>query len=431
MKKKLLILLALVAALALVFVACDTDTQEPEETTTASEETTVPEETEPATEEETTEEEVTAEETTEEVTTEEVTTEEVTTEEATTEEATTEEVTTEEPETEPAVPHYDNYSVPQEQWVVSGHCPQIVGSDGHANSPMVAAGGVSSGALLHQGSIALGEIDLSIYEKVVLYYGVDNSDTTWGLYNESTNNRIMLVTGDTNMTNSPADDAVIAGVTYEPCGWSVIAIEIDLTGIDYNGPVFVTYDTLPGTFMLFSSVEFIGAEIPAEEVVEPVDIDLNSVGISGSWVAPMDGAGLGLEAGTPVVALHYGSINLGEMDLSKYSKVTVTYVTPCGVLNNSDFNAEYEATGKRVLLLNTASAVQENTAFEYLPADDAIVTTEHYEMSSVTNEVKTVEIDLTEIDYNGQLYLTFDARNAENAFGAIGYLVYVVGITFA
>lgn len=37
----------------------------------------------------------------------------------------------------------------------------------------------------------------------------------------------------------------------------VTAIEIDLTGVDYEGPVFVTYDTLPGTFMLFSSIEFI------------------------------------------------------------------------------------------------------------------------------------------------------------------------------
>ena len=34
-------------------------------------------------------------------------------------------------------------------------------------------------------------------------------------------------------------------------------IEIDLTGVDYSGPVFVAYDTLPGTFMLIGSIEFI------------------------------------------------------------------------------------------------------------------------------------------------------------------------------
>ena len=167
----------------------------------------------------------------------------------------------EEPE-EPEVPEVpeepvENYNVPQDQWTVSGHCPQIVGKEGHGNSPMVAAGGVESGALLHQGAIALGEIDLSKYSKVVIHYGVDNSDVTWNHYNASANNRIMLVSADTNMTNSPADGTVIAGATYEPCGWAVQAFEIDLTGVDYNGPVFVTYDTLPGTFMLFSSVEFI------------------------------------------------------------------------------------------------------------------------------------------------------------------------------
>jgi hypothetical protein len=43
----------------------------------------------------------------------------------------------------------------------------------------------------------------------------------------------------------------------------------------------------------------------------------------------------------------------------------------------------------------------------------------------------TVEIDLTNVDYNGQLYLSFDFRNAENAFGALGYLVFVTDITFA
>ena len=250
MRKHLLILLALVAALSLVFVACDKTPEQPADTTVATDAPTEPESenvTEPA----------------------------------------TEESTTDAPETEPQAPHYDNYNVPQDQWTVSGHCPQIVGSEGHANSPMVAAGGVASGALLHQGSISLGEIDLSKYEKVVIYYGVDNSDVTWGHYNNSANNRIMLVSADTHLPNSPAEETVIAGATYEPCGWAVVAIEIDLTNVDYNGPVFVTYDTLPGTFMLFSEIEFIGAEMPAP--AEPTIVDLTTVGITGSYPT-VDGA---------------------------------------------------------------------------------------------------------------------------------------------
>ena len=175
-------------------------------------------------------------------------------------------------------------------------------------------------------------------------------------------------------------------------------------------------------------------EVTTEEAAKSVEIDLTTVTVTGSWPTvdvPVNAPALGLGADQHVIALHYGSIDLGEMDLSQFSKVTVTYVTPTGELNGSNFNAEYEATGKRVLLLNTLSAVQEGTAFELLPAEDAIITTNHYEMSSVPNEVKTVEIDLTEIDYNGRVILSFDARNASNEFGAIGYLVYVTGITFA
>ena len=415
--KKLLLIAILMLALVLTAVACDK--------TPAGEDTTVQDTTA-----ETPTEAPTEEPTTEEVTTEEPT-EEPTTEEVTTEEPTTEEVTTEEPETEPQVPHYDNYNVPQDQWTVSGHCPQIVGSEGHANSPMVAAGGVASGALLHQGSISLGEIDLSKYEKVVIYFGIDNSDITWGRYNESANNRIMLVSADTHLTMSPAEETVIAGATYEPCGWAVVAFEIDLTDVDYNGPVFVTYDTLPGTFMLFSEIEFIGAEMPAP--AEPTIVDLTTVGITGSYPTvdvPINAGSLGLTEGH-VITLHYGSINLGEMDLSQYSKVTVTYATPCGVANGQDMNAEYEATGKRVLLLNAPSEIQEGSAFELLPAEDAIVTTAPYEISPTYSQIMTVEIDLTNVDYNGQLYLSFDFRNANNEFGALGYLVFVTDITFA
>ena len=60
---------------------------------------------------------------------------------------------------------------------------------------------------------------------------------------------------------SPAAETIIAGGTYELKGWAVTAFEIDLTGIDYNGPVWLAIDALPGTFALFASVEFIGAEI--------------------------------------------------------------------------------------------------------------------------------------------------------------------------
>ena len=150
-------------------------------------------------------------------------------------------------------PAVENYLVPQSQWVITGHNTQLNDS----TNPMVAAGGIESAALLHQGSIALGEIDLSKYSKVVVMWGCDNSDVTINHYNANANNRIMLLNAEMAMVMSPAEGTVIAGGTYELKGWKVTAFEIDLTGIDYNGPVWLAIDALPGTFALVASVEFI------------------------------------------------------------------------------------------------------------------------------------------------------------------------------
>ena len=417
--KKLVLLAVLLLALVFTVVAC-TEAPTVDDTTVAD--TTVEAPTEESTTEAPTEESTTEEATTEEATTEEATTEEATTEEATTEEPTTEEVTTEEPETEPEAPHYDNYNVPQDQWVITGHRPSIQDStDG-----MVAAGGVDSAALLHQGSIYLGDIDLSKYEKVVLMWGCDNSGVTQGHYDNNANNRIMLLNAVMDGVMSPAEETIIAGGTYELHGWAVQAFEIDLTGVDYNGPVYVAIDALPGTFALFASVEFIGAEMPAP--AEPVEIDLSTVTSTGNYPTvdvPVPGSVFGTDH---CFALHYGSINLGEIDLSRYSKVIVTYATPddATVPGASD---QYNKTGKRVLLLNAPSASQ--GTFEYLPEESAIITSTQYEMSPASLTTTTVEIDLTNVTYNGTVYLTFDYRDAENGQAATGFLVWVTGITLA
>jgi hypothetical protein len=158
---------------------------------------------------------------------------------------------------EPEIPVGERYNVPQDQWTVSGHCAQIVGKEGHPNSAMVAAGGIDSGALLHQGAVGIGEIDLSKYSKVIVKYGIDGTQVTIDKHTANGTNRIMLTNVDTHMTNSPANENVIASVDYTPSGWALTAIEIDLTAVDYNGPVFLTWDTLGGTFMLIGSIEFI------------------------------------------------------------------------------------------------------------------------------------------------------------------------------
>ncbi|MBP3571457.1 MAG: discoidin domain-containing protein [Clostridia bacterium] len=157
----------------------------------------------------------------------------------------------------PEEPTVENLVIPQDQWVISGHVTTLVTPDVPNHGDMIAAGGVSSAALLHQGSIALGEIDLSKYSKVVIMWGSDNGPGTQDLYAKNEHNRFALVNADKNMQMSPNEDTIIVAKTYELHGWAIAPFEIDLTGIDYNGPVFLTHDSLAGGFALVYSIEFV------------------------------------------------------------------------------------------------------------------------------------------------------------------------------
>ena len=179
------------------------------------------------------------------------------------------------------------------------------------------------------------------------------------------------------------------------------------------------------------------AEFKLVKIDNSLKVDLSNVSANGSYPTIYTGANTPFNSNPAIgadeymVILHYGSINLGEIDLSQYSKVTVTYATAAdGLIPDSDFSLQYAATQQRVLLLNAPSEIEAGSAFELLPADDAIVASAHYDISATFFETKTVEIDLSEIDYNGALYLSFDFRNSENAFGALGYLLGVTGIVF-
>ena len=146
------------------------------------------------------------------------------------------------------------FTVPFEAWTVSGHRPQIVDQSQPDVYPIIQAGGIEQGALLHQGSVGIGEYDLSQYSKIIVYYGIDASQVTVDHYNANANNRIMITNTDTNMISSPEESTIVASVAYTLAGWQVMPIEIDLTDVDYNGPVFISYDTLPGTFMIIGSI---------------------------------------------------------------------------------------------------------------------------------------------------------------------------------
>lgn len=146
------------------------------------------------------------------------------------------------------------FTVPFEDWTVSGHSPQIVDQSQPNLYPIIQAGGIEQGALLHQGSVGIGEYDLSQYSKIIVYYGIDASQVTVDNYNANANNRIMITNTDTHMLSSPEESTIVASAVYTLTGWQVMPIEIDLSDVDYNGPVFISYDTLPGTFMIIGSI---------------------------------------------------------------------------------------------------------------------------------------------------------------------------------
>lgn len=89
------------------------------------------------------------------------------------------------PEEDPAAPSVEKYSVPISTWTVSGDKPGITTRDDPSHGEMVVAGGVNQGAILYQGAIGVGEVDLSQYSYAVVYCGCDASSVTKELYANS------------------------------------------------------------------------------------------------------------------------------------------------------------------------------------------------------------------------------------------------------
>ena len=321
--------------------------------------------------------------------------------------------------------HYENYNVPMESWTVSGHKAGVTPAGDATHGNMVSAGGLENGALLHQGAIGLGEIDLSKYDKVIVYCGCDASGVTQGYYDVNANNRIILTKVDTDGTMSPADEIIIASATYTLHGWAPEAVEIDLSGIDYNGPVYVTYDTLPGTFMLVGAVEFIGGKIEADEPEVPASDNLvidiaNTTGVAtdAAWIPNQQLLGphnAGDDTTGQIGAINafnnnylghagYGNIiiggyvSVGEIDLSKYSSVTLLVAGGGAGQTNEAWMTDAE--GNKLNAAN-ASFVAGNGSTEG------------------TQTIRTITLNF-DTDYNGEVRFLFTQTQ----------VVTVVGITF-
>ena len=121
-----------------------------------------------------------------------------------------------------------------------------------------------------------------------------------------------------------------------------------------------------------------------------------------------------IKDGVKIPLVYQGAIHLGDIDLSKYKKVTVTYATSSA----SGTIADYETTQKRAML------TQADTKGELSPAEDAIIASAVYYIPSTTWQLTTVEIDLTNVDYSGALFLTFDFTEGVNLYHAVTGVVF-------
>jgi hypothetical protein len=94
--------------------------------------------------------------------------------------------------------------------------------------------------------------------------------------------------------------------------------------------------------------------------------------------------------------------------------VTVTYATSASPATAAD----YETTKKRAMLVNT------DTKGDLSPFDEFVVASAIYTIPATTWMLTTVEIDLTNVDYSGDVYLTFDFTEGVNLYHAVTGVVF-------
>ncbi len=176
-----------------------------------------------------------------------------------------------------------------------------------------------------------------------------------------------------------------------------------------------------------------------EAPVEPYAVDMTDVTITGAFPTTYKNDFATVQAmhetfGDPtcaigndeeIVLLFYGSIGMGTIDLSKYNKVTITYATPNNPVADQS-NDQFELTQKRVMLLN-AQPTSDANSFEQLPEDNTIIASNTYTISDEGWLLQTVEIDLSDVTYNGEVFLTFDYRGTD---GSLACTTYFTGIRY-
>ena len=167
-------------------------------------------------------------------------------------------------ENEPEAPVVENVVIDPRnlpEGSITGHMPHIVTEADAGHFPMIAAAGLTSGAMIHQGSIYLGEFDLTKYEKVIIYFASDwgqGTQDALAAAKEQGYGYLGLSAWDNNNVVNP-DRSGFIGEQYTPAGgWTITAHELpNVAASNYSGPVYVSADILEGQFIIIDRIEFI------------------------------------------------------------------------------------------------------------------------------------------------------------------------------
>ena len=226
-------------------------------------------------------------------------------------------------------------------------------------------------------------------------------------------------TNDYSIAGVAADQAsasatlTIGGETYEIAN-AILAAACDVEntiGLATRGGGNMTFSEV--IIAGYSTVTIPGVGEPEAPVVENLVIDLSQFADQTGYMANWPDAGIQV----PLFNLGYTNyIAIGEMDLSKYSKVEITYS-----FDGSDVTAgRFEAASSHAIGLKSEASSYGQVTDDNFNGD--IAHTDMVFEGGWTN-FRVAEIDLSEITYNGAVYVTM--HNPEGTTIAISGIKFI------
>lgn len=263
---------------------------------------------------------------------------------------------------------------------------------------------------IYDWAIDLGEYDLSKYTQVIIGYGYDAvaesvaqgfaAAPSLPIGLKSANTSFGKNGGDLNLDDAIAyGQMVYVGGAENDRRAGNHEVTIDLTDIDYKGHVYLTAYTPDAWIDVYYVIFVVDPNYtePAEDYV----VDLSA----------LNGADGAEWAGSPLPASWQDEgdgnwklfinkfVSLGDLDLSSYTKVQITYGFDMSV------NDAYAGTKVGLLSGKDVAAAWDGTDGEGVYGyTDLVAVTDNYAAGK-----QTVEIDLSAITYDGEVYLCFVA----------------------